>query len=467
MPVKRIIITFLFVFPICFLLQSRSQTPADSGIVYMPYSSSKIIIDGNTDDWTIYSSSSFSDTAGILHSPEEWSFEKTYDGLNPRNILLPKSYKVTVKYCWNMNGLYFAFRVEDKNLMAEISRGEDNPVIFLNDGIEIYIDSRFDSKTKMDINDYQFMIDILSNTTVFKGDRKLQDSIKYSVPKDYGLNIMIEKKISFAGYLNDTLSADSGFTAEVRIPFEAIGIFAEPGKKLKIDLCNNDNDYLLSRYNITDTFSVITRPFNWSGLNNFGYPDYWKVCELTGEPGWFEKMSSGQKKTWIITFLVITVLSLGVMALLIHRINRLRRIPSQSEVKPAKLVFIKQSQDQIPHESVNQRYLQKASEFISDKYSENLNSEDVAKQIGLSLRKFQRITKEELNCTPTNFMYLVKLNKAADYIRNNHGNISEIAYQFGFSSPSYFSKMFKSHFGVSPVEYKNSDNSLNENVSKH
>jgi AraC-like DNA-binding protein len=155
------------------------------------------------------------------------------------------------------------------------------------------------------------------------------------------------------------------------------------------------------------------------------------------------------------------------MALLIHRINRLRRIPSQSEVKPAKLVFIKQSQDQIPHESVNQRYLQKASEFISDKYSENLNSEDVAKQIGLSLRKFQRITKEELNCTPTNFMYLVKLNKAADYIRNNHGNISEIAYQFGFSSPSYFSKMFKSHFGVSPVEYKNSDNSLNENVSKH
>lgn len=344
--------------------------------------------------------------------------------------------------------------------MAELNRGHDNPLIFLNDGIEIYIDSHNDSFRKMDINDYQFMIDILSNKTVFKGDRKLQDSIKYSVPKDYGLNIMIEAKATSSGSINIPHLPDSGFTIEVRIPFEAIGIVPGSGKKFRVDLCNNDNDYFLKEYDLSDTLSVITRPFNWSGLNNFGYPQYWKVCQLTGEPGWFDRMTSEQKKSWIFTFLFITLISIGIMILLSHRIQKLKRIPRQDEVAPAKLVFIKKSNGPPLVQTLNQKHLQKASEFISEKYSDNLNSEDVASQIGVSLRKFQRITKEELNCTPTNFIYLVKLNMAADYIKNDQGNISEIAYEFGFSSPSYFSKIFKNHFGMSPVEYKNSDTQL-------
>jgi len=181
------------------------------------------------------------------------------------------------------------------------------------------------------------------------------------------------------------------------------------------------------------------------------------VCQLTGKPGWFDKMSSEQKRTWIFTFMLISLLFLAVLLFSAYRIRKLKRIPNLTEVTPAKLVFIRQPQDPLPDQTLNQRYLQKASELISEKYSDNMNSEDVAVHIGVSLRKFQRITKEELNCTPTNFIYLVKLNKAADFIKSNRANISEVAYQFGFSSPSYFTKIFKSHFGVTPVEYKNSD----------
>lgn len=452
------------IMPLVLLLISISgnafaQIQSDTGIISIPYYPGNIIIDGATGDWEIKEVYIFSDTSAILHAPQEFSFEATYNGMHPYDILPPKS-RNTVKamLCWNLSGLYFAFEIIDRHLMAEINNGRDNPLIFLNDGIEIYLDSRFDSKTKMDINDYQFMVDILSNTTVFKGDRKLQDSIKYSVPKDYGLNILTEAKAIISEKINDTLTEDQGYIIEIRIPFDAIAMAPETGKKIRIDLCNNDNDYFLSAYDLSDTSNIITRPFNWAGLNNFGYPAYWKVCELTGQPGWFEKMPAKQKKAWIISFMLVSILSLGVLIQLSYRIKRIKRIPRLNEVAPAKLIFIKQDSEPHPDQTINQRYLQKASEYISVKYSENLNSEDVAGYIGVSLRKFQRITKEELNCTPTNFIYLVKLNKAADFIKNNHGNIAEIAYQFGFSSPSYFSKIFKSHFGVSPVEYKNNVN---------
>ncbi|MDP9041826.1 MAG: AraC family transcriptional regulator [Bacteroidota bacterium] len=38
----------------------------------------------------------------------------------------------------------------------------------------------------------------------------------------------------------------------------------------------------------------------------------------------------------------------------------------------------------------------------------------------------------------------------------NAGNISEIAFETGFSSPSYFTKCFKRKFGLLPAAYLNS-----------
>ena len=48
-----------------------------------------------------------------------------------------------------------------------------------------------------------------------------------------------------------------------------------------------------------------------------------------------------------------------------------------------------------------------------------------------------------------------RLQRARQMILTTDKNISEIAYEVGFSAPSYFTKCFRDEFGISPSELTN------------
>jgi YesN/AraC family two-component response regulator len=54
----------------------------------------------------------------------------------------------------------------------------------------------------------------------------------------------------------------------------------------------------------------------------------------------------------------------------------------------------------------------------------------------------------------SNFVNLVRLNKAKELLENTKLNISEISYNIGISNSNYFSKLFKKEFGVSPSAWR-------------
>ena len=49
-------------------------------------------------------------------------------------------------------------------------------------------------------------------------------------------------------------------------------------------------------------------------------------------------------------------------------------------------------------------------------------------------------------------MRKIRLNKAREMLLTTEKNISEVAYEVGFSAPSYFTKCFKEEFGQLPNE---------------
>jgi len=81
---------------------------------------------------------------------------------------------------------------------------------------------------------------------------------------------------------------------------------------------------------------------------------------------------------------------------------------------------------------------------------------DVAKKLGISASHFRRIFKDDMGCTFNQFVTTLKCDRAKQMLANPNNNITDIAYDLGFSDSNYFSRVFKKETGQSPREYKNS-----------
>ncbi len=73
----------------------------------------------------------------------------------------------------------------------------------------------------------------------------------------------------------------------------------------------------------------------------------------------------------------------------------------------------------------------------------------------MSRVQLQRKLKALSGKSASNYLRSVRLSKAKQLIEEQKGNISEIAYSVGFSSPQYFSRSFKEEFVFPPSDLTN------------
>ena len=104
--------------------------------------------------------------------------------------------------------------------------------------------------------------------------------------------------------------------------------------------------------------------------------------------------------------------------------------------------------------------IKELSEFIKTSPEEAFSIKSLSKKSGLSPNKLQEGFKMIHNRTVNDYITHMRVLKAEILIRTSDLNISEIVYCIGFTSRSYFSKIFKQKFNCSPKEYKFNLNSL-------
>lgn len=85
-----------------------------------------------------------------------------------------------------------------------------------------------------------------------------------------------------------------------------------------------------------------------------------------------------------------------------------------------------------------------------------LNVEVLAEEMYLSRSQLYRKIKALTGMTVNEFIRKVRLEKARQMLEQGSESISEVGFMVGFSSSSYFTKCFKSHFGMLPTEVKSS-----------
>ncbi|MGL4852733.1 MAG: hybrid sensor histidine kinase/response regulator transcription factor [Phocaeicola sp.] len=82
-----------------------------------------------------------------------------------------------------------------------------------------------------------------------------------------------------------------------------------------------------------------------------------------------------------------------------------------------------------------------------------LNVEELGKEMGLSRVQLYRKLKSLTNYAPNELLRQMRLKKAKSMLSSSDMSISEIAYEVGFSSPSYFTKCYKEQFKESPTDF--------------
>lgn len=83
----------------------------------------------------------------------------------------------------------------------------------------------------------------------------------------------------------------------------------------------------------------------------------------------------------------------------------------------------------------------------------NFGPDELSQSIGLSTSQIFRKLKALTNFSTSIFMRNIRLEEAKILLANQSATVSEIAYETGFSSPSYFAKCFKEYTSLSPSEF--------------
>lgn len=104
--------------------------------------------------------------------------------------------------------------------------------------------------------------------------------------------------------------------------------------------------------------------------------------------------------------------------------------------------------------SMDEQFLQKVIETVRQHHNDpQFNTIKLGQDVGLGKIQLNRKIKALTGETTVSFIRTYRLNRASELIKNKSATVAEIAYDVGFSSPSYFTECFRQHFGQLPSEF--------------
>ena len=105
--------------------------------------------------------------------------------------------------------------------------------------------------------------------------------------------------------------------------------------------------------------------------------------------------------------------------------------------------------------SLNQRFIEKLASIIEANILNNqFGVSELAAEAGVSRSQLHRKLKTIIGKSSSQFIREYRLEKAMEMLKENSATASEISFQVGFTSPSYFNSRFNEFYGYPPGEVK-------------
>ena len=98
--------------------------------------------------------------------------------------------------------------------------------------------------------------------------------------------------------------------------------------------------------------------------------------------------------------------------------------------------------------------IERAKEFISQHYTEDISLMQVANYSYVSTFHFSRIFKTFTSSSPHQFLLNMRLKNAELMLKNSQLPVSDIAFSSGFRSIEHFTTAFRKKYGYAPSKYR-------------
>jgi signal transduction histidine kinase/ligand-binding sensor domain-containing protein/DNA-binding response OmpR family regulator len=139
------------------------------------------------------------------------------------------------------------------------------------------------------------------------------------------------------------------------------------------------------------------------------------------------------------------ILSLRIKKMLHLRQKRQESFKATLEINPGEITIT----------SLDEQLMQKAVKYIEAHIANSeLSVEELSRYLGMSRTHLYKKLLSITGKTPVEFIRIVRLKRAAQYLRESRMQVAEIAYEVGYNNPKYFARQFRDEFGMLPTAYK-------------
>ena len=95
-----------------------------------------------------------------------------------------------------------------------------------------------------------------------------------------------------------------------------------------------------------------------------------------------------------------------------------------------------------------------AIRYMETHYKEDIKLAELAGEVHMSVNYFSSYFSQTMDCTVFEYLNRIRLRKASTLLVTTSNSILSIAMESGFENISYFNRVFKKAFGVSPGTYR-------------
>ena len=166
-------------------------------------------------------------------------------------------------------------------------------------------------------------------------------------------------------------------------------------------------------------------------------------CHLSADIPWQKEILQTLTKIWEMSQSPSPAYEMQMQLLLSHIWLNLWENATFGQPEPA--VNVQKSMDR----------LKKILSYIQSHYTEKITLADIAAQVNICQSECCRFFKKHMNESLFDYLLSYRIEKSLPFHSDGQTSITEIAEKVGFSSSSYYTKVFRERMGCTPSQYQN------------